>query len=146
MRSLLPAAFGYSVLTLMDLDDLGPFVHAQELAQRHGFPEPFLAKLLQTLARVGILESVRGARGGFRLAKPAHRIVLAEILAAIHEVRVADTAAPCVLTHEPCNAGCPCALHQPWSQARAGLDVILSGTTLRDLQLRAQKRQRLTHE
>jgi FeS assembly SUF system regulator len=54
-----------------------------ELAERSGLPVPTVAKLLKTLARGGLLASLRGAHGGYRLARAAERISVADIIAAL---------------------------------------------------------------
>ena len=43
---------------------------AARLAEYHGVPSAYLAKHLQALARAGVLETVKGPRGGYRLARP----------------------------------------------------------------------------
>lgn len=54
-----------------------------ELSEHSGVPAPTVAKLLKTLARGGLLQSLRGAHGGYRLARPAERISVADIIAAL---------------------------------------------------------------
>lgn len=54
-----------------------------ELAERSGIPAPTVAKLLKALARGGLLQSLRGAHGGYRLARPAAEISVADIIAAL---------------------------------------------------------------
>lgn len=56
---------------------------AGRLAEFHGVPGPYLAKSLQALSRAGIVESVAGRRGGFRLAKPAAEITLLDVVQAV---------------------------------------------------------------
>ena len=56
---------------------------AAKLAEYHGVPAAYLAKHLQALARDGVLETVKGARGGYRLARPAADITLADVVEAI---------------------------------------------------------------
>ncbi len=53
---------------------------ASEIARRRRIPEKFLARLLATLARGGVVVTTRGPRGGARLARPAEHISLAQIL------------------------------------------------------------------
>ena len=56
---------------------------AAALAAFHALPTAYMAKHMQALARAGIVTSSRGARGGYRLARPAERISLWDIAAAI---------------------------------------------------------------
>ena len=56
---------------------------ASELAQETGVPLPTTQKLMGRLAAEGLLTSVRGATGGFALARPAERITLADIVEAV---------------------------------------------------------------
>jgi Rrf2 family protein len=60
----------------------GRAVPVRELAARTGVPQGFLVQVLQSLRRAGIVESVRGAAGGFRLAGPAAAISVGRVLRA----------------------------------------------------------------
>ncbi|MES0874214.1 SUF system Fe-S cluster assembly regulator [Sinimarinibacterium thermocellulolyticum] len=76
-----------------------------ELAERSQLPAPTVAKLLKMLARGGLLQSLRGAHGGYRLARPPETISVAEIIAALEgPIGVTECAShPGGCTHE---AGC----------------------------------------
>src|SRR3546814_19104228 len=56
---------------------------AAGLAERAGLEAPPVAKLLKPLAQAGLVEAFRGANGGYRLARPAARISLFELAAAM---------------------------------------------------------------
>ena len=56
---------------------------AAKLAEYHGVPAAYLAKHLQALAGAGVLQTVKGARGGYRLARPAAEITVLEVVEAI---------------------------------------------------------------
>jgi Rrf2 family protein len=56
---------------------------AAKLAEYHGVPAAYMAKHLQALARAGILETVKGPRGGYRLAKAPNDISVLDIVEAI---------------------------------------------------------------
>ena len=53
------------------------------IAAATGIPEPTVAKVLKTLAAAGLVASQRGARGGYRLARPLAAIPVADVIAAI---------------------------------------------------------------
>jgi Rrf2 family iron-sulfur cluster assembly transcriptional regulator len=78
----------YSVKALLDLalqPSLQP-VSVNVIAARQSLPAPYLEKLLINLRRAGLVESVRGAQGGYRLAKSPRDISLGQILEAVGEV------------------------------------------------------------
>ena len=56
---------------------------AAELSQETGVPLPTAQKLMGHLAGAGLLNSVRGAGGGFTLSRPAHEVSLADIVEAV---------------------------------------------------------------
>ncbi len=58
-------------------------VQSREINSRQGIPRRYLEPVLQQLVRAGILDGVRGPRGGYRLARERRRITLAEIAEAV---------------------------------------------------------------
>ncbi len=56
---------------------------AKDLAEFHGVPHPYLAKALQTLSNDGILTTVSGPKGGYKLAKAPDKISLLDIVLSI---------------------------------------------------------------
>src|SRR6478672_12967881 len=75
--------WGTHVTTLLAVLPSGRALPAAKLAEYHGVPAAYLAKHLQALSRAGILESVQGPRGGYRLARPAPDITLLDVVEAI---------------------------------------------------------------
>lgn len=61
----------------------GTRINAGQLAEETGIPLPTVQKLVSRLSSAGLLRSIRGAGGGFKLARPAAAISLAEIVEAI---------------------------------------------------------------
>ncbi|WP_137176100.1 Rrf2 family transcriptional regulator [Massilia sp. HP4] len=55
----------------------------RDLAELQGVPTEFLAKLFTKLARAGLVVATEGVKGGFRLARPAHRISVHDVVVAI---------------------------------------------------------------
>lgn len=69
-------------LVLAWLDDQAPIATAR-LAEMYELPPEYLKKRLQPLVREGILDSVPGARGGYRLARAPERITFMDVVAAV---------------------------------------------------------------
>jgi len=69
-----------TVLALLPADAALP---ASKLAEFHGVPAAYLAKSLQSLARAGIIDSVPGRRGGYRLRRPPADITLLDVIEAV---------------------------------------------------------------
>ncbi|MEM6254545.1 MAG: RrF2 family transcriptional regulator [Cyanobacteria bacterium P01_D01_bin.156] len=75
----------YSVKAMLDLSLQPRLTSVKLIAQRQNLPAPYLEKLLIQLRRAGLVESVRGSRGGYRLAKAPGQIYLGQILDAVGE-------------------------------------------------------------
>ncbi len=77
----------YSVKALLDLS-LQPStepIAVKIIASRQNIPAPYLEKLLIEMRRAGLVQSVRGSAGGYKLAKAPDKISLGQILAAVGE-------------------------------------------------------------
>jgi Rrf2 family protein len=83
MRMSQGVEWGLHVVLTLSWIDGGEPVKVSELAGGHGLPTAYLNKQLQALVRAGILESLPGARGGFRLARPASEITMMDVVTAI---------------------------------------------------------------
>ena len=130
---LFSTATGYALRALAALPEDGTYSLAKDLASHLDLPGPYLAKILQSLAQEGILHSVRGPRGGFRLARPAHRVTVGEVVAALEGL---ETMSGCVMGFARCdNQDNPCPLHQAWNDVKAHLDASMTQVTIRDLQI-----------
>lgn len=121
----------YAVQALLHLatHQNGRQVPAAVMARELGIPANYLAKVLQRLAREGIVESTRGARGGYRLAGDPSRVTVADAVAPFQELRSSQR---CLLggTCDPAN---PCPAHHRRSAWNAAALEILERTTLADL-------------
>ncbi len=73
----------YAVVVLVQLSHQGAVTTSPTLAQATGIPEPTVAKVLKALAVAGLVTSQRGARGGYRLARPLREIDMAGVIVAI---------------------------------------------------------------
>ncbi len=108
----------------------GRHVRADEIARATGSPANYLAKTLNALAKVGIVSSARGPRGGFVLAVAAGELTLAHIVDCFDEARPATR---CLLGTRPCDGRHPCRAHERWSAVQAARRAALADTTVADL-------------
>lgn len=118
-----------AVIHLAKATDKG-FVPVREISSALHVSHAFLAKILQQLVSENILVSLRGPSGGVKLAKPASRIVLNDIVIAIDGRKVFHS---CALGLPGCGEQAPCPMHEAWSAIRSGFCNMLETTTLADL-------------
>ena len=83
MRLTHLADYAVVMMTAAARRDAGARLSATALAEETGVPLPTAQKLMGKLANAGLLTSVRGASGGFALARPAADISLADIVEAV---------------------------------------------------------------
>ena len=83
MRLTHLADYAVVIMTAAARRETGARLSASELAQETGVPLPTTQKLMGRLAAEGLLTSVRGASGGFALARPADAITLVDIVEAV---------------------------------------------------------------
>lgn len=93
----------------------GETIMVNEIASEREIPKSFLAKILQKLAKAGIVESLRGVKGGFRLAKKPSAISLLEVVEAM-EGSVAMNI--CAVDKKACGFSSTCVVHPVWVDIR----------------------------
>ena len=104
---------------------------APGLAQATGIAEPTVAKVLKILGQAGLVEGLRGARGGYRLTRPLAAVPLSEVIVAI-DGPIALTA--CVDGGQgQCEAQSICAVRGRWDPVNDAIRRALSDITLADL-------------
>ncbi len=73
-----------ALLALAQQSADAPPVRIREISDTHAIPERYLVQILLQLKGAGLVVSTRGASGGYRLARPAAKIALSEVLAVIN--------------------------------------------------------------
>jgi Rrf2 family nitric oxide-sensitive transcriptional repressor len=126
----LPPSSRYAVTAALCLAELpaGAYHMVAEIAERTGLSASYLSKILQRLARRGVLDSRRGANGGYRLSRPAGGVSLSEIVAASHSEGAAPR--PCLIEARGCDCSRPCSMHRFVARAEGALRRRLDRTTL----------------
>lgn len=111
--------------------EMGTRVSLKDIAKAIDSPEAFTAKILQLLAKNGIVTSVKGPAGGFEITtKDAHRIKLSHIVAAIDGDSIYKG---CGLGLKTCNENKPCPVHDKFKLIREELRNMLESTSISEL-------------
>ena len=111
----------------------GVRVSPKEIAENISSPQAFTAKILQSLVRHNIVNSVKGAYGGFEIPKDRiSEVKLAEIVKAIDGDSIY---VGCGLGLKKCNEEHPCPAHDKFKVVRDELKNMLENTTLEELAL-----------
>jgi Rrf2 family protein len=105
-------------------------VKAEAIAQAQAIPPKFLENILAELRRAGLAESRRGADGGWRLARPAAEITLADVIRSV-EGPLANVRG--VLPEETSYEGAARDLREVWIALRASMRTVLEQTTIADV-------------
>jgi Rrf2 family transcriptional regulator, iron-sulfur cluster assembly transcription factor len=106
----------------------------QDIARREGLSAPYAGKLIRLLGRANLVESVRGCKGGYRLARSPEAISVAEALAALGgKIYEAGTCERYTGDRRFCVHTNDCSIRSLWSGIQILIDGVLSRTTLRDL-------------
>jgi Rrf2 family protein len=117
-----------AVLALAGTED-GRSRPANEIADELGVPRNYLSKVLNRLAKRGLLVSERGPRGGFRLAQPGSAIVLADVVAEFDDP---SPSGRCVLGGRTCDPARPCGAHERWNEWSQSMARQMGDTTVAD--------------
>ncbi|MFQ5834509.1 MAG: RrF2 family transcriptional regulator [bacterium] len=102
----------------------------RDIARRQEVSEKYLEHSISALRKAGLVRSIRGARGGYVLAKPPSRIRLSEIMEVLE-----GSMAPveCVDDPQVCHRANLCVTRDIWAKMKEAIDNILESTTLQDM-------------
>ncbi|GAA2758992.1 Rrf2 family transcriptional regulator [Actinopolymorpha rutila] len=120
----------YAVRAMLELAAVPHTVTAQALADAQGLPHKFLEAILGDLRRAGLVRSLRGAEGGYRLARPAEEIAVGDV------IRAVDGPLAGVRGMRPEQAsyeGVAANLQTVWVATRAAVRGVLDETSLADV-------------
>jgi Rrf2 family nitric oxide-sensitive transcriptional repressor len=101
-----------------------------EVSQKMHIPKTFLAKIFQRLVKAGLVESIRGMNGGFRLAKKPSAISLLDIMEAIQGSSSINV---CAVDSRQCGRSSTCAVHPVWVDIRKDVEKRLKKETIAKL-------------
>jgi Rrf2 family protein len=105
-------------------------VKAERIANAQQIPLNFLENILGELRHAGVVRSHRGAEGGFRLAKPAAEISVADVIRAVEGPLASVRGAP---PEEANYAGAAASLPHVWIAVRVNLRRVVEQVTIADV-------------
>jgi len=122
----------YAIRGIVYLAQLEPGKVAliSEIADATGVPQTFLAKILQSFAKIGLVKSFRGAGGGFVLGRPAARITLREVVEAVEGPIMPNR---CLTSDGACDREAGCSVHAVWRTVQGKVVEILDEVTIERL-------------
>jgi FeS assembly SUF system regulator len=131
----------YAIVVLVRLSRGEGVQTTPGIAASTGVPEPTVAKVLKALTASGLVASQRGARGGYRLARPLPEIAVADVVAAI-DGPILLTA--CVGERQgECEAECTCPVRGAWDMVNGAVRDALGRITLAEMAAAAREPARL---
>jgi Rrf2 family protein len=122
----------YAIRAFVNLAQVpeGKYAMVRQIAEQEKIPAHFLAKILQLLARKGLLRSSKGPTGGFCLRLSAKEISLIQLVEALDGLTDYQK---CVSGLSECNDEAPCGMHDSWKTLRSRIMDYLEHTTIADV-------------
>ena len=102
----------------------------KEIAEQEDIPQDYLAKILRSLVERGIVNSRRGANGGYSLAKEPDAISFLEVMEAADSPLAVNLCTP---GGDGCTRTIDCAMAAVWTRAENAMRDVLSGTSIAEL-------------
>ena len=122
---------------------LGKISLISEISKVQDIPKSYLAKIMQHLVKVGLVNSRRGAKGGFFLARPADRITLRETIEAVEGPIYLNV---CLIKKGECSRDEICPVHPVWREAQEKLFSVLESKTMAQLAKDSEMLQKRTQK
>jgi len=140
MSSLYGAGAEYALHSLLVMAERSEPVSASDLARFQALPERYLSKIFTRLEKAGLVEAIEGVGGGFRLARPAERITVRDVLDAVDPGRAlfecAEIRRHCALFGKEApgwSVSGMCRIHLFMKETEDTLRGLLAAKTLADL-------------
>jgi Rrf2 family iron-sulfur cluster assembly transcriptional regulator len=119
-----------AVIYIWSQNDKGKKLGIKDICKEIDAPEFFTAKILQSLAKQGIISSAKGPNGGFYIEKEQENLALIDLVTAIDGNQIFEG---CGLGLKVCSEVNPCPIHYQFKSIREQLKTMLVGTSIKDL-------------
>lgn len=133
MRVTTWAEYGLIVsLSLAKRAGQGP-VAARELAELERLPHDYVEQILLRLRRAGLVDSVRGAKGGYHLGREPEAITVKDVIEASEHVTFEVNCDLHPVDPQRCSPDASCSIRPVWRMLEQRINELLGGITLADL-------------
>jgi Rrf2 family protein len=124
--------YGLRVLVTLARVEDDTCLSLTEIARREKLPHAYLEQLVGDLRRAGLVSATRGQSGGYRLARPAGEIAMADAVRALEGPLLEM---PCAGADdlEHCDRPQPCSVHEVFQRVYESLSISLGATNLADV-------------
>ena len=125
----------YGLIALAHMVDRGAEpVSVREISEQYPIPRRLLAEVLKDLCRENLVESQRGASGGYTLARSPDLITVGDIVAALEgRPAISNCETSSLRRNAECEMQTTCRIRSPLQRIREGIWSMLERTTLRSL-------------
>ncbi|MGL4606328.1 MAG: RrF2 family transcriptional regulator [Eubacteriaceae bacterium] len=122
----------YALRLMLELgvNNSGEYIPIRKIAQNQEISEKYLEQIITLLSRAGFVRSVRGAQGGYQLAKDPKEYTVGMILR-LMEGELSPVA--CLDDPQSCNRSDRCVTVEVWEQLKKAIDHVVDNITLEDL-------------
>ena len=110
--------------------DSGSPISLGEISSREGIPKKFLEKIIQDLIHAGLVQSRRGAHGGYLMARPREEISFKDVMEAVEGPIRLNV---CVGGPEMCSVSSTCGMQHVWAEGQRRLIDYFATIKLSDL-------------
>jgi Rrf2 family protein len=116
---------------------------AREVAEQERLPGDYVEQILLRLRRAGLVDSVRGAKGGYSLARDPAGISVRDVMAASEHQTFEVNCSTHPVDEERCGPGSNCSIRPVWKALQSRVDELLSSINLSQLMLEEAQVQEL---
>lgn len=123
----------YGLRACLTLARAAERLSSSDIAERDGIPKRYLEQILSSLRQSGLVESTRGAKGGYALSRPADQITVAQLVQSVEGELPPMLCTNPDLRSENCRTESHCDCRELCHELDSSVSRVLSGTTLADI-------------
>ena len=127
--------YGMRAIIELAVSDRKGHLQLKAIARHQDISAKYLEQLMVVLKSAGFVRSIRGAKGGYVLAKAPNQIKLSDIF---HCLEGPVSTVECVENEDYCQRAADCVARQVWTQVQEAIEGVLQSITLQDVADRAK--------